>query len=300
MRKAIAGLALALATLGAWALPTLQQVEDEVRLGHLGNAESMMREVVAARPESARAHYVYAEILARNGRFAEATEQAHMARQADPKIGFTEPEKFQAFERLLERERQATARSAQGTAPAALGGGAGSSNEALRAVPGVPGWIWIAGLALLAVVAWRGFARSRAQAASPAGAGWPTASAAGSSTAPGAPSVGPYGPAGGASPYAPPGAASARSGMLGTGLAAAGGFAAGMLADELLNRRHDAPSGALDGLGPRSFAPLDGDPAATELESRPVDFGTGPDWDAGSAADAGSFDAGGGGGDDWS
>src|SRR5690348_10305418 len=86
MRKTIVGLALALAALAAWALPTLEQVQDEVRQGHLTNAEQMMREVVTARPGSARAHYVYAEVLARNAKFAEASEQARLARQADPQV----------------------------------------------------------------------------------------------------------------------------------------------------------------------------------------------------------------------
>jgi hypothetical protein len=89
--------------------------------------------------------------------------------------------------------------------------------------------------------------------------------------------------------------------MMGTGLAAAGGFAAGMLADELFHRHRDGSgASALDNLGPSGVAPMGTDPAAMELESRPVDFGTGTDWGGDSgAADAGSFDNGGG-NDDWS
>ena len=64
MKKLIACIALAGLSALAWALPTQQQVEAQVRQGNYAQAESMMREVVAAKPDNARAHYVYAEILA--------------------------------------------------------------------------------------------------------------------------------------------------------------------------------------------------------------------------------------------
>jgi hypothetical protein len=313
MKRWIAGLALAVAAFGAWALPTLQQVQEEVRLGHLANAESMMREVVAARPESARAHYVYAEILARNGNFAEATEQARLARAADPKITFTDPEKFRAFEQLLQRERDtATSRARQAPSGSVLDAPAvrldtPAPQPEPRTGSGVPGWIWLVGIGVVVFVLWRAAQRRRAAVAG-AGSFTPYGSAAGS---PGmGPGYGPQSPGGvaygqpgqpGHGPYGPP-TAPAGSGMLGTGLAAAGGFAAGMLADRMLHGRPDQPSsGALDHLGPGAGS-LDtlSDPAATELESRPVDFGAGgDDWGGGDAtsADGGSFDA--GGGDDW-
>ena len=317
MKRWIAGLALAVAALGAWALPTLQQVQEEVRLGHLANAESMMREVVAARPESARAHYVYAEILARNGNFAQATEEARLARTTDPKITFTDPEKFQAFEQLLQRERDAATgqpRPAQSTsrfdpsgtriAPAAPGAEPRSSS-------GIPGWIWLVGIGAIVFVLWRASQRRRAASAAAGGVA-PYGSATGypgvaSGYGPQGPGGGAYGPPGqpGYGPYGQP-TAPGRSGMLGTGLAAAGGFAAGMLADRMLHDRPDqASSGALDHLGPGAgpFGSSPSDPSAMELESRPVDFGSGgDDWGGGSdatSADGGSFDVGGG-GDDWS
>ena len=68
MKKLIVSMALGGVAVLAWALPTQQQVEAEVGQGNYAEAESMMREVVAARPDSARAHYVYAEILAHGGK----------------------------------------------------------------------------------------------------------------------------------------------------------------------------------------------------------------------------------------
>ncbi|HEX7441568.1 MAG TPA: hypothetical protein VF319_15880 [Caldimonas sp.] len=294
MKKLIAGLSFTLLSLAAWALPTLQQVEAEVQKGNLTNAESMMREVVAAKPGSAKAHYIYAELLARNGSFALAAEQARLARAADPQITFTQPEKFRAFEQLLERELQPVqqARPARQLDSAA----APTIANSTRSESAIPSWVWGAGLAALAFVAWRGFSRSRAAAAGSPGAypASPGAVAPGPFASPGA--VAPFG----VGPATPPGA---RSSMLGTGLAVAGGVAAGMLADELLHRRHDAGAPNLGGLGPTSLEPIEGGSAASDLQARPVDFGNGVDWgaDAG-AADAGSFDGGGDGGSDggWS
>jgi hypothetical protein len=299
MRKTIVGMALALAALAAWALPTLEEVENEVRLGHLTTAESMMNEVVAARPGGARAHYMYAEVLARNGKFAEARDQARLARQADPQVRFTDPVKFASFEQLLEREQRAS--SARAGAAPALPALPAPPAAAPTPAGGVPAWIWLALIAVAAILVWRGFSRSRAAAASAGLAAGPNA------MAPGVPPG--YGPVGPASPGYGPGSAyggapSRSSGMLGTGLAAAGGFAAGMLADELLHRPRVGPgAGALDNLGPAGLGSDPGDPAAAELESRPIDFGTGSGWGGDGSADAGSFDAGSfdtGGGSDWS
>jgi len=44
----------------------------------------MMSEVVAAKPDSAKAHYIYTEMLARNRNFTKASKQAARACQLDP------------------------------------------------------------------------------------------------------------------------------------------------------------------------------------------------------------------------
>jgi len=310
MKKAIVTLAFALISVAAWALPTTQQVEAEVNKGNYAQAESMMNEVVAARPGSARAHYVYAEILAHNRNFAKAADEAQKARQIDPALSFTDPAKFRAFEQLLAREQSSATRS---TSSSTSGGSMGLSPDRIaaprqapapaRAESGMPGWLWGLGLIALAWVAWRAFARRRAATAGGAGAAMAGGAFGGQ---PGAPNTGPYNPQ---APYnpAPPYAGGypprSGSGMLGTGMAVAGGVAGGMLLNEMLNRRHDGGTGSSaqasnDGLVPGSFDSGDGGLAANELQSRPVDFGSGGDGDWG--GDAGSIDVGGGGGgDDW-
>ena len=302
MRKSIVGWVLVFACAAAWALPTNQEVEAAVQLGKFAQAETMMSEVVAAKPGSARAHYVFAEILAHNAEFTKASAEAQKARELDPKIGFTQPEKFEAFERMLVREQaqphtprvQSTPSTTFNTnAPAPVTPSAAPAERA----GGVPGWVWGAGLLVVGFLLWRGFNRSRstptgvmpgagvnpgyATAPAPAATGYGSPS--GTAMAPG------YGPG---SPMAP----RPSSGLLGTGLAVAGGLAGGMLLDEMLHPRQGAGSSAANSLtpGPIDRPPAD-DAAARALEDRPVDFGNGDDWDAG----GGSVDMGGGADDSW-
>src|SRR3954468_20129506 len=94
-------LILSLVTSSAFALPTLEDVEHAVHRGDYSSAESMTREVVTARPNNAKAHYVLAEILAHEGKLPEERTQAASARQLDPEIHFTTPERFRQFEAQL-------------------------------------------------------------------------------------------------------------------------------------------------------------------------------------------------------
>jgi hypothetical protein len=286
MKKSIATLAFVLASAAAWAVPTTREVDLAVEQGRYAEAETMMSEVVAAKPDSAKAHYVYAEVLAHNRNFSRASQEAARARQLDPAIKFTSADKFAAFEQLLQREQAQQARPRPAPVPLqpALAPAVSSSS-------GIPGWVWVAGLAAIGFVLWRGFNRSRAGApGAAAGALSGSASAAQPSGSGGNPGVAPYGPA-----TMPP--ASRGSGLLGTGLAVAGGVAGGMLIDEMLHHRQAGGSTALDRLGPGTSAPFAGDDAANELGSRPVDFGSGGDWDSGGSSDAGGGSDGGGGWD---
>lgn len=107
-------------------------------------------------------------MLAHNRNFAKATEEAARARQLDPAIKFTTPDKFSAFEQLLQREQSTQIRTR--AAPTAA---APSPARAAPSSPAIPGWVWGAGLAAIAFVLWRGFNRSRAAATGAAAAGLP-------------------------------------------------------------------------------------------------------------------------------
>ena len=294
MKRWLFGLFLLALACAAQALPTVAEVQSEVQKGHYAQAQSMMREVVQSKPGSARAHYIYAEILAHNGEFAQATQEVALSRQLDPALSFTTPERFQSFEQLLEREQRhapSTASSLDGLAPGAALDRPAPRAIAPRELPagggGLPGWIVPAGLALLGVFLWSLWRRSRSYSAAGSGA------LAGSYGA--TPGYAGATPMGGPSPLQPSGG----SGLMGVGLAAAGGVAAGMLAEKLLDhgrepfRRDDdvAQHGAFGG------SPVNSDDDARALENRDVDFGSGSDnWDSGSAG-GGAIDVGGGGDD---
>ncbi|MEO5845382.1 MAG: tetratricopeptide repeat protein [Caldimonas sp.] len=304
MKKFLVGLALTGLSVLAWALPTLQQVEAEVRQGNYAQAETMMREVVAAKPGSARAHYIYAEILAHDGKLQLAAEEAKKARTIDPDVKFADPEKFRTFEAALLRKLSPATRTpaspatAQTTTPARVAPAQMAPDRAVSsrvapepAAAGLPGWIWLAGLAAIGFVVWRMFSRNRAAAT--AGTAAAPGAVHGTPMQAGAPGA-PYGPGQVGAPYGP-GVPATRpgSGMLGVGLGAAGGVAAGMLAERMLNSRREGGADRDTGTSAGLFdSPQDGG-TSVDLDNRPIDFGTGGnDWDAGSS------DAGGGGGGD--
>ena len=327
MKRFLIAASLAALNFTAFALPSIDAVQTEISQGHYTQAEAMMRDVIAAKPGSARAHYVYAEILAHERRFNLAAEEAASAKRLDPSLHFTQPEKFNAFTQLLERE-QANARLVNTPArqpvvaptamtqvqresvqsPASGGGDSGG---------GMPGWVWGLGGAGLAFAAWRMFSASQqvgpAGTLTPAGAGGMRAMTVGS----GLPANNGYAaaPAAGPAPvYGQPAyasqAAAPSSGLLGTGLAVAGGLAAGMMVEKLFEGHRESSSGGFANYGNTPAPNLrDTSPglfetqapsAAQELEQRPIDMGTGDEWD--SASSAASDDSGGGssgGSDDW-
>ena len=298
----LAALALTTSALTAWALPTVDAVQAEVQRGNYAQAEVMMQDVVAAKPGSARAHYIYAEILSHNKRFGEAAKEAARARQIDPALSFTDPAKFKALESLLEREQVAVRPRAGSTVTAPMAA-APMARQAPEPAGGVPTWVWALGLGGVAFGVWRMVTR-RQQAASPAMGmanmpmAQPQAAGYGPVNAPG------YG-AGAAPGYAPGyGQAPSRGGgLMGVGLGVAGGVAAGMLAEKLLHGGNALGSNAGlaqgSGLGsPGMFDDAAADnPAARELAQRPVDFGNGDGWGGDNADAGGGGDA--GGGDGW-
>lgn len=277
----------------AHALPSVDEVQAAAKRGDYPAAETMMREVVAAKPDSARAQYVLAEILAHQRKFNEAAEHTRRARELDPKISFTDPAKFSAFEQLLQREQAPTTRSSGGQGAninAAPPMRSAPVEERSGGVGGVPVWLLVGGAILFIWVA-VSFMRRRTAAqmqGQPAMSGGYGAPAAG------------YAPGYGGVPPT-----SSGPGMLGVGLGAAGGFAAGMLAEKMMHGGHDERSvphdnGTAGGLIPGSFD-ANADNAASELTRRDVDFGSGDGWGGGDAGGGGGDfgDAGGGGSNNW-
>ncbi|CAM2145259.1 Tetratricopeptide repeat protein [Pararobbsia alpina] len=126
MKKLLAVAVLALAGLAqtAWAAaPSVKDVEAAIRAGNYGQAETMLNEVVTAHPDSARAHYMYGQVLDRNGKAAAGLAQIEQARTLDPSLKFTDAAEFRAVERHVQADADATGGSVAQRPSAGQGGG---------------------------------------------------------------------------------------------------------------------------------------------------------------------------------
>ncbi|PLZ03963.1 hypothetical protein CY652_03050 [Burkholderia sp. WAC0059] len=93
---ALASLAVVCGT--AFAAPSVQQIESAMSQGDWSRADSGLREVLEAHPNSAHAHYLYAQVLDREGRYSAALDQVQQARTLDPQLHFTSPSRFAEVE----------------------------------------------------------------------------------------------------------------------------------------------------------------------------------------------------------
>jgi hypothetical protein len=283
----------AFASVRAQSEPTVEQIYQAANQGQLARAHTMIDQVINAHPSSAKAHYVKAEIAARERNLTLARQELATAESLAPGLPFAKPESVQALRRELQ---------GQGSTVRQMGAPPDERPAASRGLP----WGTIA---IIAAVIGIGAAVMRRRAATR------NAGAFGGAAGPGAANAGPYGPQPGPQPgYGPPGyppnpnapmqpggGAYGQPSMgssimrgVGTGLA----VGAGAVAAQELGRRifsHDRPNESSDlagGAAPDLNADMGGQ-----------DFGVrGGGWDdagGGSIAggDPGAGDIGGGG--DW-
>ena len=105
-RAGLLWMALAIGTPALAAEPTLNQVYEAVHAGRLNQAHGMMTEVLRDHPNSAKAHYVEAEILAKEGRYGEAQgELYHLADDPTEKtnLWLQKPDVVKRLNELLEK-----------------------------------------------------------------------------------------------------------------------------------------------------------------------------------------------------
>jgi len=88
---AVLCMALAVGAAAAAAEATLSQVYEAAHAGRLNQAQSMMTEVLRDHPNSAKAHYVEAEILARQGHSGQAQSELDRAEELAPGLPFASP-----------------------------------------------------------------------------------------------------------------------------------------------------------------------------------------------------------------
>ncbi|HWU98998.1 MAG TPA: tetratricopeptide repeat protein [Oxalicibacterium sp.] len=100
------GLAMAAALVGGIGLaqaadPTIQQVYQQASAGHLAQAQQMMEMVLRDHPNSGKAHFVDAELLARQGNLSSAKNELASAERLEPGLPFAKPAAVQELKSLL-------------------------------------------------------------------------------------------------------------------------------------------------------------------------------------------------------
>ena len=206
MQRMLLALTLALAAGWALALPSPKEIEAAVGAGQLPQAETMLREVLQAKPQSAKAHYELGQVLARQGKYFEAQQALDQAKTIDPTLKFaTSPEAFaKTYDTVLAQVRGT---SSAKPPVATVASPAAPVAQAAPASPAPSGgfnlmYVWIAAAGLVVL----GLVLRRRAAAAPA------------MTATAAHSVAPAGmpPAGQPTTYT--GATMATGGIIGSGL----------------------------------------------------------------------------------
>jgi hypothetical protein len=266
-----AGLALAsaLPAFADDALPSVDQIYQAEQAGHMDQAQQMISQVLKARPNSAKAHFIQAEIFAKQGYQAQARAELNDAERLDASGDFAKPRAIQELKTQLGVGEHRSA-----------GGPLAQSPRSATHFPW--GTLLIAAIVIgLLMMVFRRRSPSYVQQYPTGGPGGP-----GYGGAPG----GGYGPGYGPPPMGGGGVGSGIVGGLASGLAVGAGVVAGEeVAHHFLDGdRHEGGGGFIpsaDAAQPDYNANAD---------SGGNDFGVN---DPGSWDDGGG---GGGGGDDWS
>jgi hypothetical protein len=98
------------ATLGfsslVFAEPSLQEINQTIQSGNIAKADTLMKEVITAHPESAKAHFKYAEILAAEGKIDAARVELSHAEKLQPNLDSVKPAAVQELNQKLHQTKQ--------------------------------------------------------------------------------------------------------------------------------------------------------------------------------------------------
>jgi hypothetical protein len=268
---------LALLSAGsAFAGDSPKDVDAAIKAGNYSLAEQDLRAALVAHPQSAKAHYILAQVLAHEGNLGDAKKEAGEAQRLDPKIGFTDPARFQKFQGELDRALAAPAQRATPASRAAVP--AAFELPARQPAPQRSSiWPWIIGLLVVGGLVMM-FMRRRREASFPANGG-------------GFDQRGP----GYAPPYGqPPYGQQTGGGGSGIGGAFVGGLAGGALGAAAVNmyenheRSEEAGRGELNqGGGGTAPASDPSGQAYDDVRNDPIDMGNGGDTWGGDSIDTG-------------
>jgi len=117
-RLAVFCMAMAVGASAAAAEATLNQVYEAANAGRLNQAQGMMTEVLRDHPNSAKAHYVEAEILAKQGHAGEAQSELARAEQLAPGLPFASPTSLRELRGVIAGENLSQAPAAANVLPA--------------------------------------------------------------------------------------------------------------------------------------------------------------------------------------
>lgn len=292
-RMTLLASALALAVPAFAAEPTIHEVYLAAEAGKFTEAQAMMDQVLKAHPNSATAHFVEAELLAKQGKFAQAQAELATAERIAPGLPKVDPKALSKLRTLLaEGQKPATSYSQQ--APRNSNPGYSNSNYGAPKSSGIPwGTVLIFGAGLLGFI-WLAtrFMAKRNQAAAdyqPAAGYTPGAAAPGYAPGNAYPQQA-YPQQGYGQPQQGPSMGSRIMGGLATGAA----VGAGIVAGEALARQFTGGSHESGSSQPRNDIVYD-DPSRDELLRRDDmggnDFGVSGGWDdGGSGGDSGGGD----------
>jgi hypothetical protein len=257
-----------------WAAdPTAAQIYEAARTGHLAQAQQMVDQVLKDHPNNAKAHYVAAEVYAREGNYGVARSQLQQAETIDPSGSYANPASIQELKSEIATQGRTT------SAPA---------GTYLERVPAreshFPLFTILIVIAAIGVL-WMVFRRRSYSA--PYGDAMPSA-------------LGPrpYGPGGGYAPGYGPGYGAPPMGGGGIGSGIAGGLASGLAVGAGVVAGEELAHHFLDGNERREVVAAPPEEPAQNSDMGGNDFGVNDpgSWDdSGSGGDGG----GGGGGDDW-
>jgi hypothetical protein len=261
--------------------PTLQQVYQAAQSGNYSQAQGMMDQVLRDHPNSAKAHFVEAELLAKQNRLASAQAELSRAERLDPTLAFAKPQALQELRDRISASRAALKPTV--VAPVAMA-------PAIRpATPHIPWGGLLGGAALIIAIAM--FLRSRSR----------------NTYGPQGPAAYGYGPSGAPQPYGPtgygpggygPGAPMGQPGGMGSGimggLATGAAVGVGVVAGEALMHRVLDGGNSQQGMFRQdpSIGGVNQPAIDTQYDMGGNDFGVNDStsWDDNSGSDSGDSD----------
>lgn len=89
-------------------LPSVHQIYETAKVGDLAKAHKMIEEVLKAHPQSAKAHFLDAEILVREGDLSQAKSELAEAERLSPGLSFAKPESVQHIKQRIARNDRNT------------------------------------------------------------------------------------------------------------------------------------------------------------------------------------------------